>query len=577
MDSYQNLPNDIVNFNRINPKKSPLKGWLGELINYSIVIPEFQRPIVWTAEKVERLLNSVFGGFYIGSFLVYKPQDITSFKFHPLKGTEKCEYTFKGKGKPKLFLLDGQQRSFSLLYGLCGLWKKEILLAENESGTRREPYIFFVGIKNLLNKNYDRIVRGIPYTRNWKNRKAYKEFLKENDGLIIPTSIFSPVYETSEIDKILNEKNIHRKYWGIIKKLKANIEEYPIALTILEFENDFAALERAFEVINTPGLPLSTFDLLVAKLLKDNFNLRSEIESIKTSFKPLIPNQVNNEEIYLKLEDKNFVEPLLLLTGKDHLLELDKEDFELYWDSLKNISKYTVHFLENYLGVWDINNWLPYKGLIPVLIAIFYFLEQEYTKKTERELKKVSTWYWSIVLQQKLRDASNISQKHKLFEDLKKWILQDKIPQVVKDFNIENLHLGARFTKTSALAKAILNLIYLNHPRDFIESHPPQKYGKEFIEIDHIFPKSIFKNPANILSNLTILHIDTNRTKKKEKPSEFFSKIKTQYSSKELELILRSHFINKKAFKALLKDDLKTFTLEREREIKRKIADLVSV
>ena len=175
-------------YNKIKPKKYPLNVWLEKLVTHQVVIPEFQRPIVWTASKVERLLNSIFGGFYIGSFLVFKPKNILEFKFHPLKGSVACKQS--SKEHPLLLLLDGQQRSFSLLYGLCGLWNKNIFLLEKENGTKKLPYIFFVGLKNLLEHNYDRIVVGIPFEGRWKTRKIYREFLRENEGKIAPTSVF---------------------------------------------------------------------------------------------------------------------------------------------------------------------------------------------------------------------------------------------------------------------------------------------------------------------------------------------------------------------------------------------------
>lgn len=66
-----------------------------------LTLPKFQRGYVWQRNQVRELMRSLYAGFPVGSFLVWKTSD-------------------QRGGKSRIFLLDGQQRITSLYGVICG-------------------------------------------------------------------------------------------------------------------------------------------------------------------------------------------------------------------------------------------------------------------------------------------------------------------------------------------------------------------------------------------------------------------------------------------------------------------------
>lgn len=61
-NSFEDLQHSSVSIRRI----------LDMVSEGRLVVPEFQRPFVWTTEQTVRLIDSILGGFHIGSMLVWE-------------------------------------------------------------------------------------------------------------------------------------------------------------------------------------------------------------------------------------------------------------------------------------------------------------------------------------------------------------------------------------------------------------------------------------------------------------------------------------------------------------------------
>ena len=116
--------------------------------------------------------------------------------------------------------------------------------------------------------------------------------------------------------------------------------------------------------------------------------------------------------------------------------------------------------------------------------------------------------------------------------------------------------------QTSAIYRAVINLIVLAGALDFKTGNPPQ-FEKEKIQDDHIFPKSIYN--CNLVTNKTL--ISTNTEKSNKLPSEYFKELLTKHGEKELKKILTSHLIPEDALSSLLEDNLESFVNKRKRAI----------
>jgi uncharacterized protein with ParB-like and HNH nuclease domain len=78
-----------------------------------IRIPSFQRPLKWGAKDVQRLLDSVYRGFPIGSLLMWKrPMGAQHVRIGPFD-------IEVGARENAWLVVDGQQRLISLAAALC--------------------------------------------------------------------------------------------------------------------------------------------------------------------------------------------------------------------------------------------------------------------------------------------------------------------------------------------------------------------------------------------------------------------------------------------------------------------------
>lgn len=77
-----------------------------QLDTWDLALPNMQRDYVWKPPKVEKLLDSLYRGWPVGSFCLWHPG-----KKQPTKDDRHRKV---GSGHPVKYLLDGQQRLASL-------------------------------------------------------------------------------------------------------------------------------------------------------------------------------------------------------------------------------------------------------------------------------------------------------------------------------------------------------------------------------------------------------------------------------------------------------------------------------
>ena len=93
-------------------------------------LPNIQRPFVWNEEQIERLFDSIMREYPISTLLVWRTNSqIKRRKFiDTYRNTLKLtDYYVPIDNKPKMMVLDGQQRLQSLFIGLKGSYEKKEL------------------------------------------------------------------------------------------------------------------------------------------------------------------------------------------------------------------------------------------------------------------------------------------------------------------------------------------------------------------------------------------------------------------------------------------------------------------
>lgn len=261
---------------------NPFNGQIEQLFNLidigDLGLPDIQRPFVWKDTKVRDLFDSLYRGFPIGSYLLWR--NTAGGRAHQIGNTD------HGHKDPNLLIIDGQQRLTALYSVFRGIPVKDenyedrtIVTAFNpvteefkvaDAGTQRNPE-FINNITELFTK---------PSTRTFIN--SYLEKLRKGrDNLKKKaTLVLQKVIDKEELnkgdtellrDKILGSDDFekHKDVWerlGLVEKIL--IEE-----EIEEEEDNDKDDEDFVEVINNEIAMLNSAELehLKSVLEKEEF------------------------------------------------------------------------------------------------------------------------------------------------------------------------------------------------------------------------------------------------------------------------------------------------------------------
>ncbi|MCX7926983.1 MAG: DUF262 domain-containing protein, partial [Candidatus Omnitrophica bacterium] len=444
-------------------------------------------------------------------------------------------------------LLDGQQRSTALFYAL---YEPKIPLKN-----RKSPYLFYLDLDKALKKQWDSAVIAVSEYDKRKLREI------KNNNKIIP---FSLLRDTGELYKQLSEqlykKSINNEEFGKITELANNFLNYEIHMVSLPRNIDLEKIVETFERINRTGEPLSIFDLLTAKLYRNDIKLRELLEDAKENYE------------FLKFVPPGFIlKVIALIRGEEpkrkNILELEAENFEEDWEKacemLEKAYKRIVDIKNGY-GVLDFKKWMPYTTMIVPLAAMIDFIK---TKDIETPLNysKIDLWYWTSVFTNRYDQAVDTTSAND-FKVIKDWINDDsKVPEFIQKFDPNLVELNVN-KQSSAIYRGVMNLITLKGALDFETGQPPQ-FNRERVQDDHIFPKSQFKNHALVDSIINRTLITTNAEKSDKKPSFYFKERYDKLGRKELNNILKSHIIPADALDDLLTDNIDAFLQKRKSAI----------
>jgi uncharacterized protein with ParB-like and HNH nuclease domain len=141
-----------------------------------VVVPEFQRPFVWSREDIEELLVSILQGYFIGTFLMLDTSPKESlFPFRTVEGLSEVNPNASPYNHSKVQLvLDGQQRITSLFYAL---YEPPIPLRN-----AKHPYRFYFLLEPALEGNVEDSVIGVS-DADERHKKEINELI-QNDRAI---------------------------------------------------------------------------------------------------------------------------------------------------------------------------------------------------------------------------------------------------------------------------------------------------------------------------------------------------------------------------------------------------------
>ncbi len=509
-----------------------LKKIFNELECGNMKIPRFQRGYVWERAKIVKLLNSIYAQYPIGSFFLWMANvEYKNF----CREIEELNFPKTPESNSYSFILDGQQRITSLYVALNGR-----ILNDIDYST-----ICF----NLEKRTFQ-----IPRLKTEQhNIPAWQLFNSQEYGKVLK---YYTLYDSE------NKSNLADN-WMTCHQI---FSDYPISV-IKTLKMDLDEVVNIFERINQGGKRLSLFDLVHASAWSVDFDLRDKIKDFNNEDNVKrfggIGNEVFTQSLALNCFDDCTNKNQLKLTSK---LCLDE------WNKTTESLRLAIDFVKSF-GVGFIS-FLPYNSFLPILQHYFYYSGLRSVKAEHKSF--IDNWFWTSTFSARFSSSSLT----KMTED-STWI-KSLVDDVEPHENVFGVTLTlkeltkVRMQNKSVVKNGVLCLMALNKPVDFNNGQPvildktnvSRANGKEN---HHFFPYSLkdnFKVTAreiNSLLNFALISSNLNREISNNYPSAYL--IKYTELNKNIKEHLQSHFINKEAYNAALRNDYQQFLEARGKSI----------
>lgn len=543
-----------------------LKSLLKDVNEGKYQLPDFQRSWVWDDARIVKLLESLFSGFPMGAImnLEYGSGELR-FGRRLFTGVNE---TLKDV-TPNGLILDGQQRLTSLYQSLYCNAPVKTCLSTNRDKTIERYY--YLDMRKMVDPNVDVIDAILSISKD----KTITSDIGRKIDLDLSTpeqeykECFFPVnilfLQTEAMKWMMGFYKYHNNnelYTNMYEQFMTTVIEplqnYKIPVIQLEKGTKKEAVCQIFENVNTGGEPLTVFELVTAIYAADEYNLRDDWDTIKTTFKnKLIYN------ILQKLQPHYFLQAMSLLVSyqkslegnvavtckKRDILKLSLNDYKQNHDALVQGFIDAAQFLLH-LGVYQTNN-IPYEGQLIPLAAIFAYDNTHGKKLNQPKKEMLSKWYWCGVLGEKYGSATETRFANDV-QYFFKWIDGGSQPETVQNANFNALRLLSLTTRNSAAYKGIMALITKEGPLDFMTADKIDvaQYIGQDTDIHHIYPQLQCEgkypvNKWNSIINKTPIYASSNRSIGGRLPSEYLQTMRNKgMSEKRIEEILRSHKIN---------------------------------
>lgn len=499
-----------MNFtDRIKPTDKGITTYLDELKNQDYQIPTFQRDVVWEKENVKKLWDSIYKFYPLGSILVWKTK--IKLQNHREIGGHKITNDLNNKSE-YLYLLDGQQRTTSLLTSLYG--------GKIEGKDGFDPSIYVdITIENTGDTDDESYKRRFLYwdeidDKNGTFRRNIGRKKKYDEGLIIKLIDIKENYNDLQRKVIQHPEinlNFDHQFIAELGRMKQVLDNY--RLSFIELKGiQVSEVCQIFERINQAGKPLDIFDIVVAKTFRPGkgedkgFYLRDLIEEFRN---------INNSR-FLQIDDFDYLQIIAILIRENiessgihnitprYLNDIKTEQIESIWVDTKKAILKTFDFFENTLNL---------KGPQLIPYRYFYLTISNYFFKNDNpnyDFLKKYFWFHSFHNDDLLSNTGDInthinllnSEKHENEIKFDRFLLNKAILR------------NASYSSKGRISRAILALYSSKQPKDWKFTDRNVIADNFFFSTDkpnlhHIFPTNYISNNRenNLLDNNSLMNI----------------------------------------------------------------------
>ncbi|MBK1781589.1 DUF262 domain-containing protein [Advenella sp. WQ 585] len=546
-----------MSFRTVEPA---LKDVLDDIAKGIIQLPDFQRGWVWDDNHIKSLIASLSMSYPIGAVMFLEAGSVP-FKPRLFEGV-----SLQPAPKPKIFVLDGQQRLTSMYLSLrSGLSVK----TRTEKGAETHR-VYFLNMIKCLDQTVDRedAIVSVPESLKIISNFGYKIELDlstpelQYAQFMCPTSlIFDPTgymnwkmgfakYHAKNPDAAMFLMKFDQEIWLRFQQFKVPVIE-------LTQDTPREAVCQVFEKVNTGGVTLTVFELMTATFAADvgEFSLREDWDARKERL-------IAKYNVLEAVDGTNFLTAVTLLNSyRRHLkkqttvsckraevLKITLQEFKDQQSLVELGFKRAAELLAEE-KIFDARS-LPYATQLIPLAAICAHLGN---RTTEHGVKQsLLRWYWSGVLGEQYGGA-NETRFAMDIQDVVGWVNGGLEPRTVRDANFAPVRLLTLQSRLSAAYKGLAALLMKHGGRDFISGTPIDinSYFNNAIDIHHVFPRSWCENQKspkekwNSVINKAPLAASTNRFIGGDAPSLYLSRIQKVkgINSVNLDEFLSSHII----------------------------------
>lgn len=349
-------------------------------------LPEFQRDFDWTDEQVASLIATVIKRWPAGSLLLMEGREELFFRERAFEDAPDLS------DEVELIVLDGQQRLTGLYQAVYDTGRFVYAIRTDVLTPECSVDEIEDGIKSVKRDEWDKDYRHAPWTKNeigWIPLYA----------LSSTTDFFLWRDQTVQRAQLLPEQKdrLNIRLADAYRQGLEAFHQHDLPSVIVERSVEPAAVARIFERVNTTGLPLTTFDLMVARTFKDGWNLRDRWDAALAEF-----------ELFPTFFGDNGLAALQLISLKfgsgvrqSDVLMLEAAKVRKHWAKTLKALDQAVRALYHHCGVLQ-SGWLPYPGILLTLAGVALSIGD-----LDRHQKKIRQWFFSRVFGQRYEVAAN--------------------------------------------------------------------------------------------------------------------------------------------------------------------------
>lgn len=425
-----------------------------------IGLPDFQRDFDWTTTDVRALLATVLSGWPIGSLLLMSDSTERFFSLRSIEGAPPLQ------DEVETVVLDGQQRLTALYHALYG------------RGTTRYAIRIDILDSDQTIDSLDEAIVSLPQGEWLRKYGAAADQIRSN--MIPMTALKDPSEFFRWRDAAIDG---YRTYDGpdltdLYRSLLGGLYRYDVPAVVIDSSVPPAGVARIFERVNRMGLPLGTFDLVVAKSFSPTFNLRREWEEARQVYPRL--------EAFLGDDGLGILNVIALRNIEDvrqrAILDMPGSAVRDGWRTAAEAMDKAVTFASGQLGVWN-PDWLPYKNMLTILAAL------SYDRELYDDSELIEHWFWRTAFERRYDVASNTravsDYKALLAGDFPSWA-RGPLTLIREDL------LECNRKQFGALHRSITSRIASRRPTDPVSGHILDWHTLDRGEVPDIVLASVF-------------------------------------------------------------------------------------